>query len=78
MLIFTECFFWCLINTGKFWIEVLEENEQPNTKSFTEGSILGLVLFNRFLNYMDSGGECTLRKFSDNTKLGGSVDSLEG
>lgn len=76
MLILIECLFWGLIITGKFQIEVLEENEQSITKSLPHGSILCLV--NRFLNSVNAGVECTIRKFSDSTKLGGSVNSLEG
>lgn len=69
---------WWDSHIQKVVVSVSESQWTSTTHAVTQGSILEPVFFNIFLNNTGEGIECTLRKFTSDTKLSGECDTTEG
>ncbi|GAB0199809.1 mitochondrial enolase superfamily member 1 [Grus japonensis] len=62
---------WLDSRTQRAAVNGLVSKWRPGMSGVPQGLVLGLALFNNFVGNMDSGIECTLSKFANDTKPSG-------
>ena len=68
------------------WLDDRSQRAVVNTSAKVEaddrwgpqGVCFGLLFINNLINDMNSGIECTVSRFTDDTKLSGTVDTIKG